>query len=292
MRLLREPLLHFLIAGALLFGGYEWLNRGAPTSQPEGPVRIGEGEVRWLRETFANQWRREPTGEEMNGLIVTLVEEELLAREARALGLDQNDTIVRRRLAQKVTFLVEDTSRIADPGEEELRRFYEAHAERYRTEPKVSFSHIFFSRERRPHADADARAALTMVSAASLQSVKPPEGDPLPLEDAFVDVDFQAVSGLFGPEFARAVFALPPGSWSGPVTSAFGIHLVRVTRLRQAEPRRFEDVRDAVVTDWRRQREIETKAAYVAKLRDKYGVVVDDGARSIPGRVAKSRATP
>lgn len=292
VRLFREPLFQFLIAGALLFGGHEWWTRGTRTSPTEGSVRIGEGEVRWLRETFANQWRRDPTGEEMDGLIATLVEEELLAREARALGLDQNDTIVRRRLAQKVTFLVEDTSRIADPGEEELRRFYEAHAERYRTEPEVSFSHVFFSRERHPHADADARAALTMVAAAGLQGVKPPEGDPLPLEDAFVDVDFQAVSGLFGPEFARAVFALPPGPWSGPVVSAFGVHLVRVTRLRQAEPRRLEDVRDAVVTDWRRQREIETKAAYVAKLRDKYGVVVDDDARSIPGRVPNGRVSP
>src|SRR3954462_8099174 len=123
---LREPLLHFLIAGDLLFGGYEWLNRSAPTAQAEGSVRIGEGEVRWLRETFANQWQRGPTGEEMNDLLATLIEEELLAREARALGLDQNDTIVRRRLAQKLTFLVEDTSRIADPSDDELRRFYAA----------------------------------------------------------------------------------------------------------------------------------------------------------------------
>ena len=169
MKLLREPLLHFLIAGSLLFGGYEWLNRAAPAPETEGPVRIGDGEVRWLRETFANQWRRGPTGEEMNDLVATLVEEELLAREARGLGLDQNDTIVRRRLAQKLTFLVEDTSRIADPSEDELRRFYVEHATRYRTEPRVSFTHIFFSPERRPQAEDDARALLAMVSAASGQ---------------------------------------------------------------------------------------------------------------------------
>jgi hypothetical protein len=103
VKLLREPLFHFLIAGALLFAGYEWLNRGKPQSEALEPVRIGEGEARWLRETFASQWRRQPTADEFNGLLATLVNEEVLAREARALGLDQDDTIVRRRLAQKLT---------------------------------------------------------------------------------------------------------------------------------------------------------------------------------------------
>src|SRR3954451_19611966 len=177
MKLLREPLLHFVLAGALLFGVYALMVGRVPSANGEKPVTIGEGEVRWLRETFASQWRRAPTSQELDGLLATLIEEELMAREAQALGLDQNDTIVRRRLAQKLTFLVEDTSRIADPGEEELRRFYEAHAERYRTEPEVSFSHVFFSRERHPHADADARAALTVVAAGGLPGVAAPAAE-------------------------------------------------------------------------------------------------------------------
>src|SRR5512144_748603 len=98
MKILREPLLHFVIAGAVLFGGYTLLDRGEPNAAGLGPVHIGKGEVRWLRETFSNQWRRTPTSEELNGLVTNLIEEELLAREARALGLDQNDTVVRRRL--------------------------------------------------------------------------------------------------------------------------------------------------------------------------------------------------
>jgi hypothetical protein len=291
VKLTREPLLHFLIAGSLLFGGYEWFNRGVP-SQTEGPVRIGDGEVRWLRETFANQWRRGPTGEEMNDLLARLVEEELLAREARTLGLDQNDTIVRRRLAQKLTFLVEDTSRIADPSEDELRRFYLDHAGQYRTEPRVSFTHVFFSAERRLYAEADARATLAMVSAAGGQREKPPEGDPLLLEHAYADVDQQAVTSVFGADFARAIFALTPGPWSGPVKSAFGVHLVQVTRLRPAEPRRFEDVRNTVMDDWRRQLESDTKAAYLTKLRDKYGVVIEDSAKPLLSPDLTGRAPP
>jgi len=163
VKLLKAPLLHFLIAGCLLFGGYEWLNRGTPISPSEGAVRIGEGEILWLQQTFTNQWRREPTPDEMNGLVATLVEEELLTREGRALGLDQNDTIVRRRLAQKVSFMVADTTRIADPDESELRGFYAARGERYRRAPRISFDQVYFGRDRRLNAEADAKEALQMA---------------------------------------------------------------------------------------------------------------------------------
>ena len=279
MKLLREPLLHFLLAGAILFGGYSWLNQGTPTSQEQDPVRIGEGEVRWVRETFAGQWRRDPTPDELKDLLATLVNEELLAREARALGLDQQDTVVRQRLAQKLSFLVEDTTRIANPDEDQLRAFHRDHADRYGTAPRLSFRHVFFSPERRPHAAADASAALTLLASAS-GNERLPEGDPLPLEGAFTSIDLQALSSLFGPDFARSVFALPVGSWSGPVWSAYGPHLVLVSDRAQGEPRRYEDMRNAVLEDWRKAKERETKDAYLDKLRDKYGVVVEDSARS------------
>jgi PPIC-type PPIASE domain len=275
MNLLREPLVHFALAGALLFGGYVALNQGISSEEAEKPVVIGEGEVRWLRETFASQWRRSPTRDEMDGLVATLVEEELLAREARALGLDENDTIVRRRLAQKLAFLVEDTSRIADPDEAELRRVYTKHAGRYLEEPRATFSQVYFSPQRRPAPEADATAVLTRVSAAAGDG-KPPEGDPLLLDRTYADLDQKAVEALFGAEFAQALFLLTPGAWAGPLKSAYGIHLVRLTALSPTEPRRFEDVRDKVLTDWRRERQREMKAAYIERLREKHGVVVQD----------------
>ncbi len=288
MKLLREPLLQFLIAGALLFGGHEWWTRGTQTSPTEGSVRIGQGEVRWLRETFASQWQREPTSEEMSDLLATLVNEELLAREARALGLDQDDTIVRRRLAQKLTFLVEDTTRIADPGEDELQHFFATRAERYGTNKQVSFRHIFFSPGRRPNADADANSALSLILANG--DAKAPKGDPLPLEGMYAGIDAQAVSSLFGPDFARTVFELTPGSWSGPVKSGYGAHLVLVLQRDQGEPRRFEDVRKTVIDDWRRWKAVETNEAFLAKLRNKYGVVIDSGVNLFLEQEAKRQA--
>jgi parvulin-like peptidyl-prolyl isomerase len=276
LRILREPLLHFAVAGAILFAAYECLNPSGTTSRAMEAVKIGEGEVRWLQETFANQWRRSPTAEEMKALVATLVEEELLASEARTLGLDQHDTVVRRRLAQKLTFIVEDTLRIADPSEDELRRFYSVHGAAYRTEPRVSFSHIFFSPQRRSEALAEATAALLRASASG-----DVESDPIPLDANYVDVEEAVVTSLFGAEFTRAIYASPLGSWNGPVRSAYGLHLVHVTQLRSGDARRFEDVRDAVMNDWRREQERNTKAAYLAKLRDKHGIAFDSGAKEL-----------
>lgn len=291
--LAREPLVHFLLAGAVLFGGYSWLNPVARDA-PE-PIRIGEGEARWVRETFSSQWRRDPTPDEMSGLLTTLLDEELLAREARALGLDQHDTVLRRRLAQKLGFLVEDTARLVEPHEDELRRFYTEQIERYRNAPRISFRHAFFSPARRADPAGAADAARTVLSSAdgdAGSTVGDPVGDPLALDEAFTDMDLQGLSSLFGPDFARSVFALPVGAWSGPIRSAYGTHLVLVSSRSQGEARPFEDVRGAVAEVWYAARQRALKADYLASLRTKYGVVWEVGARPVPVEAPDRQAGP
>jgi parvulin-like peptidyl-prolyl isomerase len=107
-----------------------------------------------------------------------------------------------------------------------------------------------------------------------------PESDPALINDTFTDVDAQAVSGLFGPDFARSLFDLPAGAWAGPIKSAYGVHLVQVTQTREAMPQRFEDVRQAVTEDWRRRKNVDAKQAYLARLREKYGVLIEAPAAS------------
>jgi hypothetical protein len=139
MKLIKEPLLHFALVGALLFITYG-LVQGYRSLETTGePVEIGGGELRWLTETFKNQWQRLPDDQELRGLASNLIEEELLAREAYVLGLDKDDTIVRRRLAQKLLFLIEDSSRFTEPSETELRALYEV--------PNLIQAHIFRSAE-------------------------------------------------------------------------------------------------------------------------------------------------
>jgi PPIC-type PPIASE domain len=280
VKLLRDPLVHFVVAGAVLFAGYALIHRGDVAVSEADPIRIGEGEVHWLEQTFVNQWQRTATQDELRGLIAGLLEEELFAREARALGLDQNDTIVRRRLAQKLGFLVEDTSRILDPPDDELRHFYEANGANFRSEGRISFTQLFFNPQRRTHPEADAEAALVSVSGTAGHG-SGALGDRILLETEFHGVGEQAVAGMFGAEFAQSIFAIKPGHWAGPVKSGYGVHLVRVNEVTPAAIRPFEEVRAKVLAEWRHRQEKELRAAYIAKLRAKYGVVVDDSVKRL-----------
>ena len=137
-KLFKEPLLHFFLIGAVLFGAYSWMNRSAQSEANALQVRITEGEAKWLQQTWAAQWQREPTREEFRGLVAEYLKEELLSREAREMGLEQNDIYVRRRLAQKVEFLVQDASRMIEPSEDDLQKFYAAHSGQYRDAAQVS----------------------------------------------------------------------------------------------------------------------------------------------------------
>jgi hypothetical protein len=283
LRALKEPLLHFLLAGAALFAAYAWINRDAdnPNAGKAQQLHIGAGDVAWLAENWTTQWRRPPTPEELRGLITDYVNELLLAREARALGLEDNDVIVRRRLAQKLTFLIDDTVRRAEPSEAELQQFYQANAQRFRSDARISFRHIYFSPQRRADARSDAVDALRLPleEGGSLPTAE--LGDRLLIEPEFHDATEPSVSGAFGAGFARAVFALTAGAWSGPIESGYGVHLVRVSTLQQAQLRPLSEVRERVAQEWRREQENSAKGRYLAELRKKYPLVVDDAIKPL-----------
>jgi len=272
---LREPLLHFAVGGALLFGAYAWLNPSAPASEAGRQVRIGAGEMKWLATTWQRQWGREPTPGELRVLVSNLVKEELLAREAREMRLDENDTIVRRRLAQKLEFVLQDTARLTEPSEEELRRFYEASPDAFLTGPRVSFTQIYFRSERR---SAAAAALPKLVGATPADAAR--LGDRLLVETEFRDAEPQAVAAAFGPEFARAVFKLQPGAWHGPLESGYGVHLVRVAHAQPAQRRDFEEVRPLVLERWREQQQREAEARFFERLMAKYEVLIDDSVKA------------
>lgn len=279
MKLMKEPLLHFAVAGVVLFSVYGWLNENRPVADNVEPVRIGEGEVKWLRETFAKQWLRPPDATELRGLLTDLVNEELLAREAQAMGLGENDTIIRRRLAQKLKFLVEDTSRLAEPTDAELRQYFEANAARFEDSPRLSFSQIYFNPENRKDAAKDAGLVLAELSTNASLGVAE-LGDRFLLGSEMVDADQQLVANAFGDEFADALLTVEPGKWSGPLKSGYGTHLVFVSARETARKPAFEAVRDKVVADWRRESEQKVSQEYLARLLEKYGVEFDNSLKA------------
>ena len=259
----KEPLLHFLIAGSLLFAAHAWLNRG-PEDEAD-VIRITAAEVEWLAGIWARQRQRAPDEAELRSIVADYVKEQLLAREALALGLDVDDTIVRRRLAQKMRFLVEDTLRLAEPSEEALRVLYDADAGRYATPERLSFTQIFFRNE------SAARQGLQDLATRSAADL----GDATLLESDYVAVDAREVASALGPDFASQVLELAPGAWHGPIASTYGFHLVQITERLAAEPRPFEEVRAQVLEQWQYTERAKAEERFFAALLAKYELDVD-----------------
>lgn len=289
LQFLKEPLLHFLVIGAVLFGAYAWLNRDGGDAGVR-QVRLAESDVRWLKETFVLQWQREPTDEELRALVRDFVKEELLARQAQELGLDKDDIVVRRRLAQKMILLLQDDSRRAAPSDDDLHRLYETRRSQAASEPRtlltrprISFTHIFFSRDQRADAAADARQALRELSRPDAAAPAATLGDRVSIKPEFRNADERAVANQFGAKFAAQIFELAPGPWQGPIESTRGLHLVRITELVPAQLRPFDEIREELVELWHAQSQRESEERYFVGLLKKYQVVPDESVKALVG---------
>ena len=275
--MLKEPLFHFLILGLLIYGGYTWLHADDPQDS-EQTITVGAGELEWLRTSFVKRWQREPTPAELDGLVDEYVRETVLYREAMAMGLDQDDTIVRRRLAQKHEFLVQDLVEVKEPTEEELEAYFEAHREDYREPDQITFSHVFVDPDRRGDRTLEDAAAIRE----GLEKLGDPAqgakelGDPFMLQSYYPERNEAEISKLFGGEFAKRVGELSEGVWHGPILSGYGVHLVYVHGRQTFPQRTLADVRQRVVDDWTAAKRGELNEEYIARLREKYDVMIED----------------
>jgi peptidyl-prolyl cis-trans isomerase C len=271
-RLLREPLLHFLLFGAALFLIYDVV--GGEDGQRDRNIVVTAAEQERLAMGWARQWQRPPTADEFRGLIEGHLREEVLFREAVAMGLDEGDTIIRRRLAQKMEFLSEDLATAVEPTEEELRSFLEAEPERFRVPARSTFSHVYVSRDRR--GDAAARDAEQILEALRNGADPAMAGDTFMLQARYAARSEAEIAQLFGTAFAARVVQLEPGPWQGPVASGYGLHLVRVEeRIAERMPD-LSEVRAAVRNELLARRRRQANQALVAGLRERYEIVVEE----------------
>ena len=272
-RFWREPLTRFFAAGAGLFLLYALVGNRAPTDDRH--IVIDRYELETLAALWQAQWRRPPTRDELSRLVVDRVREEVLYREALALDLDENDVLVRRRLAEKLEMALNDVAATAEPSDEDLRLYFESHADRYVEPPGLTLTHRFFSRDRRGgSAEADARAALeALVADGTVDDDSFHAAKTLELEDA------DRLERIFGTEFRDAVVEhaarpLSRHAWFGPVPSAFGAHLVRVDAYTEGRPHTLDEIRETVLEDWRRERVAAREAERYAEMRAGYEVEV------------------
>lgn len=272
--LAREPFFHFVALGLLIF-----LARGLLDGTPEQyRITVGPQDVRRLASGYEWQFGRPPTGSEVNHLVERHIEEEILYREGVAMGLDEGDEIVRRRVVQKLQFLQEDVALPPEPDEAALGAFHERHAERYAEPARMTLRHLYFSPDSGGSEAAHARAAGVAAALQDGPAGEPPDtGDPFHGRNRYVDIDPTGLSRAFGhSELSNAVFELPPNKWSGPLRSGYGWHLVLVEQVDPGRSPPLAEVREQVRADYLDEQREGINAATLAAIKAKYQVVRED----------------
>ena len=278
LRLMKEPLVHFLLIGAALFLLFGWRGNsasvpGGQAGTPTAQIVVSRDALDQMNNLFAKTWQRPPTEEEQKGLIEDFVRNEIYYREAIAIGLDRNDEVLKRRLRQKMEFIYEDITSWAEPTDEELNAFMETHREKYLADPQLSFRQVYVNAKKRgTDAESDARQVLAQLSkGADPDSV----GDPTLLESEVRLSPLWDIKKQFGAEFGKNLLDLKPGAWAGPITSGFGLHLLLVKERRSGRLPDLEEVREAVKRDWTAEKQKQVKDAAYARIRERYSVTVE-----------------
>ena len=268
-QLLREPLLHFFVLGAVLFAGYAWNNEDA--LRPPDDIVVDTTRIEALTSQFERVWRRAPTTNELQSLVDNWVREEVLYREGLALGLDRDDPVLRRRIAQKMDFISEELIE-ASPDASELQAWFADNADNYRLDPRFSFHQLYLD----PSADGNEFEKRVEQVDRELASGKVPLGDATLLPATLEDATLSEVRRTFGEVFAESLQSLAVGEWSGPVPSGYGLHFVHVDALQASRLPELHEVRAAVERDYLAQRARELKGRFYDALRERYNVVYED----------------
>jgi peptidyl-prolyl cis-trans isomerase C len=275
-RWLREPLLHFLFLGLMLFAANSFITRGRTGAGFPKQIQITLDDLRQMAIYFQSQWGRPPTPEEFKGLVESKVKEEVLYREGVEMGLDKDDIIVKRRVAQKMQFLSEDVTAMQLPTPARLKAWYDKHSDQFAFPKRVSFRHLYFSPDHR-HAGAhdNAERALTRLAGQPENSkLAAALADPFMFQDYYRELAPDSLAKEFGPQFARSVEKLPTGSWQGPIESGFGWHLVFVDAVVPGRVPVFEEVESDVKKAWLDEQGAQAWDKAYQDMRAKYTVLL------------------
>ena len=272
-RFLREPLLHFLLLGALIFAAFKFIS--TDMNQP-GKILITQGRIESLEMAFSRTWRRPPSTSELEGLIRDYIREEVFAREAIALGLDKDDTIIRRRLRQKLEFVSEDVAAQAEATDEQLREYLKKHPDAFRGDRRFTFSQVYLDPQRRgPNLTRDAAQTLAELRRAGSKVDVSALGDSLMLDNEFKALAASELVKQFGEKFAARLSEMPTGQWQGPIESGFGVHLVLMSERTDGSMPALEHVRAAVRREWTNARRVEANEKFYQTLLRRYTVTIE-----------------
>jgi len=293
-RLLREPLLHFLVIGAVLFAAYSYIQRGRLGIEPSRQIVVSLDDLRVMMTYFESQWHRQPTPQEFHAMVEDKVQEEVLYREGLAMGLDKDDTIVKRRMAQKMQFLAEDVAAAHEPSAAELQTWFDKNKDKFALPSRYSFRHLYFSPDKRgKNAQQDAANALAKISGQPENSpMVSSTGDSFMFQDYYGDRTPSAIAKEFGPQFAVALEKMKPGLWQGPVESGYGWHLVFVDTVIPGRIPAFEEIEPDVKTAWLGEQKAGAWQKAYSAMRAKYTIMLPAPPSSSEVTKAPANAPP
>jgi hypothetical protein len=272
-KFLREPLLHFLLIGAALFLFYNLQNE-APVDNNR--IVISEAQINHLVTLWNKKRQRPPTEIELEGMIKQQVREEVMVREALAMGLEKNDSIIRRRLAQKIEFITSDLAALAEPTETELSNYLSTHSEQFSLPARIDFVQVFINPEKRGvDTDDYANSLLSELIRAGENNDITTFGDSLMLDQQYEQMTEHDVSRLFGKDLASELFTLPVGNWLGPIQSGYGFHLVRISNKTEVQLPELNAVREKVRVEWQAQQRQDMDKVFYESLRQRYEIVIE-----------------
>ena len=276
-RLAREPLVHFVLIGVVVFAAYAFLVDG-DEAETRDRIVVTEGRVLQLAQIFAKTWQRPPTPQELRGLLDAYIKEEVYYREAVKLGLDRDDTLIRRRMQQKMEFLSEPDEEALTADDAALQAYLDDNKKNYRVDPELAFEQVFIN-PKSSNGDPEKRAEEILKAAKAGED--PAElGDPTLLPKTMPLSPLRVIQREFGDDVAELVSDAPEGKWIGPIQSPYGLHLVRVNQREDGYDPKLDEVRDAVLRDWRNLKRQAFQTDAYDKLRAKYEVVLPEPKKS------------
>ena len=277
MKLLREPLVHFMFIGAAIYLLYGVFAEPVPEADDKTIV-VTAGEVEWMQTAWQKRWSRPQTAEEFDGLIQQYIKETVLYREALTMGLNQHDQVIRRRLAQKLEFLAKDLVALTPPTEDELQSYFEEHQDRYQQPVLYTFTQVFIDPDKRGDTTLDDAEVIKATLIAKGDAVDDPGalGDDFMLQSYYPEKDPVEIRKLFGSGFTESLAELSPGQWHGPVLSGYGVHLVYINSISEPPAPVFAELRERVVQDWTMEKGEELNDKFYANLREQYTVVIEE----------------
>jgi hypothetical protein len=273
-RLFREPLFHFLVLALVIFVAYRAL---APSTEgsKEGRIVVTAGKIEQIAARFAQIWQRPPSTLELKGLIDEEVKEEIYVREALALGLDKDDTVIRRRLRQKMELLSDAGAEALSPTDAELEAYLKSHPETFAIDPAISFQQVFLNPQRQGAAIDQTAADILKNLTANPEIDASTLGDPSLLPTEMPLTSLKSIGHVFGGEFADAIGKAKAGAWTGPIASGFGLHLVLVSERQEGRVPALSDVRDAVIREWTNDKRKVLESDQLTALLKHYEVTVE-----------------